>query len=171
MKRSLGTQLRHLIELLDGAVSEAYEEAGLAYRPRYTPVMRVLMERESVTIGDLAKVAGITQPAATQTIALMIREGIVSVEAGAHDGRQKLIYLTEQGHALLPKLVLCWQATAGAAASLEAECRLSETVACAIDAIEKKSYAERIREARAALAVTSAKVSSQTNSKKLKTVT
>lgn len=28
MKRPLGTQLRHLIELLDGAVSAAYEEDG-----------------------------------------------------------------------------------------------------------------------------------------------
>ena len=159
MKRSLGTQLRHLIDLLDGAVGEAYQEAGLVYRPRYTPVMRALMERESVTIGDIATVAGITQPAATQTVALMVREGLVSAKAGAHDGRQKLICLTEQGHALVPKLVLCWQATAGAAASLEAECRLSETVACAIEAIEKKSYAERIREARAALTVVSAKMS------------
>jgi DNA-binding MarR family transcriptional regulator len=152
MKRSLGTQLRHLIELLDGAVGHAYEEAGLAYRPRYTPVMRALMEREPATIGHIAAVAGISQPAATQTIALMIREGIVSAAAGAQDGRQKLIRLTEQGHALVPKLVLCWQATAGAAASLEAECRLSETVACAIDALGAKSYGERIREARAALA-------------------
>jgi DNA-binding MarR family transcriptional regulator len=159
MKRSLGTQLRHLIDLLDGAVGDAYEEAGLVYRPRYTPVMRVLMERESVTIGDIATVAGITQPAATQTVALMVREGLVSAKAGAHDGRQKLICLTEQGHALVPKLVLCWQATAGAAASLEAECRLSETVACAIEAIEKKSYAERIREARAVLTAVPTKLS------------
>jgi DNA-binding MarR family transcriptional regulator len=157
MKRSLGTQLRHLIDLLDRAVGEAYEKAGLVYRPRYTPVMRVLIERESVTIGDIAMVAGITQPAATQTVALMVREGIVSAQAGAHDGRQKLISLTKQGHALVPKLVLCWQATAGAAASLEAECRISETVENAIEAIEKKSYAERIREARTAQAVALAK--------------
>ena len=158
MKRSLGTQLRHLIELLDGSVSQAYEEAGLAYRPRYTPVMRALMEREFVTIGDIATVAGITQPAATQTIALMIREGIVTAEAGAHDGRQKLIRLTEQGHALVPKLVLCWQATATAAASLEEQCQISEAVESAIDAIEKKSYIERIREARIALAPEASKL-------------
>ena len=37
MKSTQGTQLRHLIELLDGAVGAAYEAAGLDYRPRYTP--------------------------------------------------------------------------------------------------------------------------------------
>jgi DNA-binding MarR family transcriptional regulator len=151
MKRSLGTQLRHLIELLDGAVSNAYEEAGLAYRPRYTPVMRALIEREPATIGHIAAAAGITQPAATQTIALMIREGIVATQAGAEDGRQKLVSLTAAGHALVPKLVLCWQATAAAAASLEAECQLSQAVVCAIDALGAKPFGERIREARAAL--------------------
>lgn len=150
MKRSLGTQLRHLIELLDGAVGAAYEEAGLAYRPRYTPVMRALMEREPATIGHIAMVAGITQPAATQTVALMIKEGLVTAEAGAQDGRQKLIRLTEQGHVLLPKLLECWQATAAAAASLEAECALSATLEAAIAALGAKSFGERIREARKA---------------------
>ena len=33
MKQGLGTQLRHLIELLDGAVQQAYADAGLDYRP------------------------------------------------------------------------------------------------------------------------------------------
>jgi DNA-binding MarR family transcriptional regulator len=151
MKRSLGTQLRHLLELLDGAVGATYEEAGLAYRPRYTPVMRALMQQEPATIGHIATVAGITQPAATQTIALMIKEGLVTAEAGAADGRQKLIRLSAQGRALLPQLQACWQATAVAAASLEAECGLAATIEAAIEALAARPYGERIREARAAL--------------------
>ncbi|MDB5934880.1 MAG: MarR family transcriptional regulator [Massilia sp.] len=152
MKRSLGTQLRHLVELLDGAVGAAYEEAGLAYRPRYTPVMRALMEQDSATIGHIAQAAGITQPAATQTVALMVKEGLVTVAAGTVDARQRLIRLSPQGKALLPKLLACWQATAAAASSLEAECALSSTVEAAIKALEAKPYGERIREARAAVA-------------------
>ena len=152
MKRSLGTQLRHLIELLDGAVGAAYEEAGLAYRPRYTPVMRALIQAEPATIGHIAAAAGITQPAATQTIALMIKEDLVKAEAGTHDGRQKLIRLSGRGRELLPRLQACWQATAAAAASLEAECALSATIDAAIEALAARPYGERIREARAAQA-------------------
>ncbi len=152
MKQTLGTQLRHLIELLDGAVSHAYEEAGLAYRPRYTPVLRALIEQPSVTVGAIALAAGITQPAATQTVALMARVGLVSVTPGAVDARQKLVSLTGQGRALLPQLQRCWKATAAAAASLEAELAhpLSDTLAEAIRALEGKSFGERIREARGA---------------------
>jgi DNA-binding MarR family transcriptional regulator len=150
MKQTLGTQLRHLIELLDGAVSHAYVEAGLDYRPRYTPVLRALIDQPSVTIGAIAQAAGITQPAATQTVALMAKEGLVSVTPGALDARQKLVRLTDQGRALLPRLALCWKATAAAAASLEAELShpLSDTLAEAIRALEDKSFGERIREAR-----------------------
>lgn len=63
MKRGLGTQLRHLTELLDGAVAETYRRDGLNYRPRYFPVMRALMTRGSLSVTEIAVTAGITQPA------------------------------------------------------------------------------------------------------------
>jgi DNA-binding MarR family transcriptional regulator len=107
--------------VLDGAVGATYEEAGLRYRPRYTPVMRVLMAQDAASIGSIAAAAGITQPAATQTVALMIKEGLVFASAGPEDGRQRLIQLTEQGRSMLPAIQRCWQATAGAAASLDAD--------------------------------------------------
>ncbi|GAA0719370.1 MarR family winged helix-turn-helix transcriptional regulator [Dokdonella soli] len=154
MKRTLGTQLRHLIDLLDAAVEAAYAEAGLDYRPRYTPVMKSLAEREPLTLGDIANLAGITQPAATQTIALMREQGLVRVTAGSADARQKLIRLTAQGQALLPQLQACWLATEHAARDLEAELRLplSQTLESAITALSARSFGTRIRIARDALA-------------------
>jgi DNA-binding MarR family transcriptional regulator len=149
MKQGLGTQLRHLIDLLDGDVATSYVEAGLAYRPRYTPVMRVLGEHGSASIGEIAVYAGITQPAATQTVALMKKEGLVKIVAGA-DARQRLVTLSEQGRAMLPQLKQCWAATACAAASLDAELPfpLSHCLAAAIAALEASPYIERIRATR-----------------------
>jgi MarR family transcriptional regulator, organic hydroperoxide resistance regulator len=153
MKQGLGTQLRHLIEILDGAVESSYAEAGLTYRPRYTPVMRALLEREPLKIGEIAVYAGITQPAATQTVALMIKDGLLQSAPGATDGRQKLITLSESGRAMLPQLDRCWKATAAAAASLDAQLPypLSQTLAAAIDALNERSFGKRIRDAREAL--------------------
>ncbi|PTL85029.1 MarR family winged helix-turn-helix transcriptional regulator [Vitiosangium sp. GDMCC 1.1324] len=153
MHRGLGTQLRHLIDLLDGAVGQAYEAEGLPYRPRYTPVIRTLMQREPLTIGQIAEASGITQPAVTQTLALMVKEGLVSSEPGPVDGRQRLIRLTDAGRELLPRLQMHWQATASAAASLDAELPmpLSRILESAIEALEAKSFGERIAEARARL--------------------
>lgn len=155
MKSTHGTQLRHLIELLDGAVGDAYDEAGLRYRPRYTPVMRSLMAQEPATIGFIAQAAGITQPAATQTVALMVKDGLVSVEPGPSDARQKLIRLSDQGRQLVPALQRCWEATAIASASLEADLphSLSDILNAAIAALETKTMGERIRTARTQLDV------------------
>jgi DNA-binding MarR family transcriptional regulator len=149
MNQGLGTQLRHLIELLDGDVALAYQEAGLDYRPRYTPVMRALGNKQQLGIGELAALAGITQPAATQTVALMKKQGLVEVAAG-EDGRQRLVTLSAAGRAMLPRLQRCWAATSAAAASLDAELDhpLSATLAQAIVALQASPFIERIRAAR-----------------------
>lgn len=151
MKRGLGTQLRHLIELLDGAVEQAYIDAGLDYRPRYTPLMRVLSERPSATIGELATLGGLTQPAATQTVALMVKKGLLTVSSGGVDGRQRVVRLSADGEALLPQLRVCWQATKSAADSLDAELAfpLSACLEQAIAVLETRSFGARIREANA----------------------
>jgi DNA-binding MarR family transcriptional regulator len=170
VKQTLGTQLRHLIDLLDGAVSAAYKDAGLVYRPRYTPIMRALIDHDSLTIGRVAEIAGITQPAATQTVALMIKQGILSAKFGREDGRQKLIRLTTKGRELLPKLTLCWQATAMAANSLDAELHfpLSQMLENAINALTRKSYGTRISEARATLVTDANKAKRPTPALELK---
>lgn len=153
MKQGLGTQLRHLIELLDGAVAASYEEAGIDYRPRYTPVMRALAEGTPRSVGQIAEAAGITQPAATQTVALMQKEDLVTTMPSPADARQKLVRLSARGQALLPRLQQCWAATSAAAASLDADLPypLSTTLAQAIEALRQQSFGARIRAARVRL--------------------
>jgi len=150
MKPGLGTQLRHLIELLDGAVQNSYAEAGLDYRPRYTPVMRALEGGKPCTVSQIAESAGMSQPAATQTVTLMLKEGWLVAHSNPADARQKLLNLSEQGKRLLPQLQACWRATKAAADSLDADLPypLSDTLAHAIEALEKHPFGERIRNAK-----------------------
>ena len=153
MQRGLGTQLRHLLDLLDGAVGAVYRAEGLTYRPRYTPVMRALQREEGLTIGQIAASAGISQPAATQTVALMVKDGLISSKAGPQDGRQRLVRMTASGRALLPRLEACWQATSHAAASLDAglPMPLTQILEAALQSLEREPFERRIQAARAAL--------------------
>lgn len=153
MKPGLGTQLRHLLELLDGAVEEAYALAGMDYRPRYTPVMRALIALEPSTIGQIAEAAKITQPAATQTVALMVKQGLLVSKSGPVDGRQRLIHLSPRGRAMLPRLRECWEATQRAADHLDASLPrpLSQALDQAIAALEADSFGTRIARERARL--------------------
>ncbi|HEX8955238.1 MAG TPA: MarR family transcriptional regulator [Burkholderiaceae bacterium] len=154
MKQGLGTQLRHLIELLDSAVEAAYATADLPdYRPRFTPVMRVLSARQQVTIGEIAELAGITQPAATQTVNLMQKQGLLQIEPGARDARQRVVSLSAKGKTLLPRLEQCWRATKLAADSLDSELDmpLSHCLEQALRALEANPFGKRIESARAEL--------------------
>jgi MarR family transcriptional regulator, organic hydroperoxide resistance regulator len=143
----LGTQLRHLIELLDGGVSAANDYPGMNYRPRYTPIVRALADGQALTIGQLAEAAGITQPAATQTVAVMVKDDLVDVTAGPLDARQRVVALSTRGRALLPQLQRAWQATERAAAGLDADSGLSTAVAAALAALAREPFAERIADA------------------------
>lgn len=141
--------MRHLIELLDGAVQRHYAELGLSYRPRYTPIMRTLMAREPTSLGEVAQCAGITQPAASQTVALMIADGLIET-APSTDGRQKLLRLSSKGRAIADEVRNAWACTAMATESLDVDLPtpLTSLLAAAIEALEARSFDERIRSAK-----------------------
>src|SRR6266516_583330 len=116
----LGTQLRHLLELLDAAGGPQ-------------------------SIGDLAKATSVTHSAASQTVAQLAREGYVELEPG-RDTRQRIVHLTPAARSVLPKLEAEWAATTAAASELEDELpfSLSELLAATTAALERRSFRERI---------------------------
>lgn len=122
MTELLGTSLRHLLEVLDGDVAAVYPQLGLAegFRPRFTPVVRVLAADGPASIRDLAAALGVTHSAASQTVAQMARQGLVATAPGA-DARRRIVRLTPKARALLPALEREWAATTAAAAAFEAE--------------------------------------------------
>ena len=148
-QRTLGTLLRHLVELLDSDVETGYREAGLDYRPRYTPVMRLLTDQGPSTIRAISQFSGITHSAASQTVAEMVRRGLAKAEPG-EDGRERIIRLTKAGQALLPELKQQWQATNAAAAELSEQIGvpLEDVITQAIAALEERSFLERIQQHR-----------------------
>ncbi|WP_196140756.1 MarR family winged helix-turn-helix transcriptional regulator [Aliikangiella sp. G2MR2-5] len=150
MQRGLGTQLRHIIELLDGAVTQSYVAIGLEYRPRYTPIMKALIRLESCTVNELANYAGITQPAATQTVKLMLKDQLITTNKDEKDNRKIIIKLSPQGLKIIPELERCWQATKKAEASLNLELGFDfgENLSHVISALSNRSFAERIEQAK-----------------------
>ncbi len=143
----LGTRLRHLLELLDGDVSKCYSACGLEhYKPRYTPVMRALMHKRDVTIGEIVASARLSQPAVSQTVKDMVTQGLVELVTGS-DARERRVRLTRKGILLLPRLKAHWLATVYAEKSLNTELPipLSDLLDTAINALEKHPFQDRIQ--------------------------
>ncbi len=147
----LGTQLRTLLELLDGELESIYRDEGLDYRPRFTPVLRALLDEAPQTVGRIAARAGISQPAATQTLNLMLARGWVEPQADPVDARRRLYAPSAKARDALPRLQAIWAATGGAARGLDAELSspLSVLLDEAIAALRQRSFPQRRRDAAA----------------------
>ena len=143
----LGSALQALLASLDGGVQQLYEAEGERFRPRFYPIVPLLLEHPSLRVGELASRCGVSQPAMTQTLMAMRREGIVQVVDGK-DHRERLISLTAEGLTQARRLERLWAATGQAAARLEAECDapLTALLGRLLTALEDKPFIERIGE-------------------------
>ena len=151
----MGTLLRHVLEVTEADVSAFFEDIGLGdYRPRFTPFVRAIVARGPLAIRDLAAEVGVTHSAASQTIAQMARQDLVSLERGT-DARQRIVSLTDKARKLMPTLEAEWAATSAAADQLEAELPypLREVLVAAIEALERKPLRQRIAETDAAVSL------------------
>lgn len=142
---TLGTLLRNLIESLDGAVERAYASHGLDYRPRYTPVVRVLLDLGPSSIRTISLQARMTHSAVSQTVAEMAKHGWVQMEKG-DDARERIVTLTSKADQAIPILLRQWTATELAAQGLESELTmpLSNLVQQALEALKQRPFDERI---------------------------
>ncbi|GGS41608.1 MULTISPECIES: MarR family winged helix-turn-helix transcriptional regulator [Actinokineospora] len=141
----LGTRLRHLLERLEGAVAEVYDDLGLSwFRPRFTAYIRELSANPR-SIKELAEAVGVTHSAASQTVAQLVKDELATLEPG-RDARQRIVRLTPAAERLLPVLHAEWAATARAAREVEGELSapLSAVVEEMIAALDRRSMRERI---------------------------
>ncbi len=146
---TLGTLLRALLDRLDPAVEQAYQDLQLDYRPRYTPVLRTLMAQGPCRIKDLALACGLSHSALSQTVAAMMRAGWLLAASG-DDGRERILHLSPHARRALPALQAQWQATAQAARSLDADLgqSLEQVLREALVVLEQRPFAQRLQDAR-----------------------
>lgn len=145
---TLGTLLRRLIEQLDGAVEQAYVEAGLDYRPRYTPVVRALISDGPSTIRAIAARIGLTHSATGQTVGQMERRGLVALSTGS-DARERIVMLTAHAERILPQLKQLWTATEAAARTIDDELGLPlpALIAQVLSLLDQTPFIDRLRAA------------------------
>lgn len=147
-KQTLGTLLRRLLEELDGAVERSYAEAGLDYRPRYTPIVRALIESGPATIRALSQRTGVTHSAVGQTVNQMAKHGMVTLAIG-EDARERIVALTPHAQSIVPQLKRSWAVTEAAARTLDAELGLSlpDTIARALELLAVTPFDARLKDA------------------------
>lgn len=140
----LGELLRYVAQLVESGADTHYREMGLSYRARYTPVLRALAAGAH-TVTDITTRTRLTQGAVSQTIGLMVADGLIRREA-QHDRRKQRIRLTPLGRDLVKKLETHWIATFAAIEALEEDIGhpLRQALTEAATALEHQDFAARL---------------------------
>lgn len=142
----IGTRLRRLAELLDAGIEGLYAELGIpGFRPRFAPVLIAVGDAGAPTIRQLATEVGVTHSAMSQTVARLVKDGLVD-SGEAADGRAKAVTLTTEGHRIAALVRAEWTATARAARALEGEMThpLSASLDEAIALLSETPFAQRL---------------------------
>jgi DNA-binding MarR family transcriptional regulator len=142
---SLGELLRYVGELVEQGAEAQYRALELSYRAGYTPVLRAI-SAGAETITDITTRTRLTQGAISQTVGLMVADGLVA-RHGLEDGRKSGIHLTRQGQELLKTLQPHWRLTFAAIDALEKEIGhpLLRVLEDAAGALERQDFAARLR--------------------------
>lgn len=144
----LGTQLRHVLDVMDADVAGVLADLELPdYRPRFSPIVRALVGMGPMPIRELARAISVTHSAASQTVAEMSKRGFVALVPG-RDARQRVVHLTERTTKALPLIQAEWETTRAAAEQLDSELPfpLSELVPAIASALERKPFRLRMAE-------------------------
>ena len=143
----LGSLLRALLERLDGEVERLYHMREPTFRPKYYPVVQVLLREGPVPLARIAQECGVTHSAVSQTVSEMVTGGLIEMHSGK-DARERVASLSAQGEAMCTRLAPLWRAIHASAAELDAELTepLSAVATQALEALTRRSFGNRIRE-------------------------
>ncbi|MBL4639122.1 MAG: bifunctional helix-turn-helix transcriptional regulator/GNAT family N-acetyltransferase [Kordiimonadaceae bacterium] len=143
----IGTRMRRLMEMFTADTDRIYSKAGLTFRVSYFYAMYALVKCGPLTIADIAKLAGFSHSAVSQTIKRMTKENLVEA-AKTDDGRQKLIRLTQQGITTRDSLIPIWAALESAMGDAMNECGfdLLATITALEQRFHVKSLYDRIQD-------------------------
>lgn len=105
----LGTRMRRLIESMATGLERVYDEADIDFKTGSFYAVYAILERGPLTINEIATHAGFSHSAVSQTVKKLVAAGIFDTRPMA-DGRQKQVFLTEQGEELVERLKPLWHA-------------------------------------------------------------
>ena len=93
--KTIGYRLTHTARLQKVLAARLLSEIGLF--PGQDRVLKLLLEKDGRTMGDLAEVLRVRPPTVSKTIARLTSQGLVERRAGEGDGRLVRVFLTAAG--------------------------------------------------------------------------
>lgn len=146
---SLGTRLRRIGETLQAQTQVVLAERGFDQPAAWFPLLAALDRLGALSIGELSRAVGVSQPVVTRSLRGLEADGLVESETAAEDRRVRRITLSRKGRGLVQRSKdQAWPvieaAVAEACAGLHGD--LLAQLAGLEDALAAQPLAERTRQ-------------------------
>jgi DNA-binding MarR family transcriptional regulator len=98
---TLGSRLRRIGERLQSDTQRLLDTLDPPVPASQYPYLAALDRHGPLTVGELARAVGVSQPGATRTIGLLEAQGLVGAVPAGDDQRRRLVDLTDAGRRLV----------------------------------------------------------------------
>ncbi len=106
---AIATRLQRLSEMLRKDGQLIYKAYGLAFEPKWFPVIYCLHNQPGLSVVALAAEIGYTHPSTISLLKELEKEKLVRSKKDKNDERKRLLHLTEKGTAMIEKMKPVWQ--------------------------------------------------------------
>lgn len=103
-------RLKRLSDALTENIKELYHLNNLDIEPSWHLVFLFLSRNENVTMTELATALKISKPAMTKMIRGLLNKGYLKIFPDEHDGRSKILILSELAINRMPEFEKIWSA-------------------------------------------------------------
>jgi DNA-binding MarR family transcriptional regulator/GNAT superfamily N-acetyltransferase len=106
---AFGTRLRLLTDRFTQDGVKIYQSQNIDFEPRWFTMFYLLSKRSPLSISEITRELGFTQPAVTQIANILLKKGLVKIVKHKEDTRKKMLSLSHKGISLLPSLEPVWE--------------------------------------------------------------
>jgi DNA-binding MarR family transcriptional regulator/GNAT superfamily N-acetyltransferase len=106
---ALGSRLKRLSDTLMRDVKKIYKSLYTDFEPTYMPVFKTIFEEKKITVGEIAYLLNISQPAVTQFINALEKKKLIITSSDKIDKRKRIISLSKKGKETVQKLQPIWE--------------------------------------------------------------
>lgn len=105
---AFGSRLKRLSDILMKDVKKIYKHLYIDFEPSLMPVFKTVSDEKEISIGEIASMLNISQPAVTQFINNLEKRKLLKSISDKNDKRKKNVILSKKGELMILKLEPVW---------------------------------------------------------------
>lgn len=143
---AISTRLQRLSDQLRKDGQQIYQSHGIAFEPKWFPVIYTLHMKGTLSVVEIAAEIGYSHPSTISLLKELEKEKLISSKKDKTDERKRLLQLTAKGAGLVKQMQPVWEIMTKAIASLtDTQNNLFKAISEVEAEMKRESFFERAK--------------------------